>query len=110
MLETHPDITGAHTKYVDDRRQGLVSKDDKNGVKRTLLVYLDSFSDSGMEIMVYCFSRSVIWDEWLGVKEDVLFKIGRILEKNGLEIAYPTMTVQQGEEKKVLLTTEQTQV
>ncbi len=103
MLLTHPDITGAHTTYVDDRRQGLVSKDDKNGVKRTLLVYLDSFSDSGMEIMVYCFSRSVIWEEWLGVKEDVLFKVGRILHQNGLEIAYPTRTLHQNSSANVLL-------
>ena len=103
MLLTHPDITGAHTTYVDDRRQGLVSKDDKNGVKRTLLVYLDSFSDSGMEIMVYCFSRSVIWDEWLGVKEDVLFKVGRILHQNGLEISYPTRTLHQNSSTNIPL-------
>jgi len=103
MLLTHPDITGAHTTYVDDRRQGLVSKDDKNGVKRTLLVYLDSFSDSGMEIMVYCFSRSVVWDEWLGVKEDILFKVGRILHQNGLEIAYPTRTLHQNSSTNIPL-------
>ncbi len=95
MLHTHPDISGEHTEYTDHRRQGLVSKDDKNGVKRTLLVYLDSFSDTGMEIMIYCFSRTVVWNEWLAVKEDVLFKVGRILHQNGLEIAYPTTTLRQ---------------
>ncbi len=103
MLLTHPDITGEHTEFVDKKRHGLVSKDDKYGVKKTLLVYLDSFSDTGMEIMIYCFSRSVVWDEWLGVKEDVLFKVGRILEKNTLEIAYPTTTFHQEDRTESLL-------
>ena len=30
------------------------------------------------------------WAEWLGVKEDVLFRIADILVKNNLEFAFPT--------------------
>ncbi len=97
MLKTHPDITNEHTQLTDNAQhiENFISPDDMNGIKRTLLVNLDKFSDSGMDIMIYCFSKSIVWDEWLNVKEDVLFKIGRILEKNSLELSYPTQIEKQ---------------
>lgn len=94
MLREHPDITSERTQFLESERTAkLVSKEDLRGVKRTMLVYLDAFSASGIDILVYCFSRSVVWNEWLETKEDVLYKIADILKKNNLEFAYPTMTL-----------------
>ena len=71
----------------------LVSKDDLEGVKKTLLVYLDEFSDSSIDILVYCYSKSVVWGEWLETKEDVMHKIMEILDKNNLEFAFPSLSI-----------------
>lgn len=98
MLKEHPGIANEHTNYTHSHRKAkLVSMDDFKGVKRTSLVYMDEFADSSINILVYCFSRSVVWSEWLEVKEDVMYKIADILEKNNLEFAYPTLTLHHSE-------------
>ena len=100
MLKEHKGIANQRTEYIDGYRQArLVSSEDFQGVKRTTLVYMDTFSDSSIDILVYCFSQTVLWDEWLEVKEDVMFKIANILEKNNLEFAYPTIMLHQAKEE-----------
>jgi len=71
----------------------LVSKDDLEGIKKTLLVYLDEFGDSSINILVYCFSKSVDWEEWLKTKQDVMEKIMIIFENNSLEFAFPSLSI-----------------
>ena len=95
MLKSHPDIATENTMYQDRLHKSpkLVSKEDELGVKRTLLVYLDEFSDSSINILVYCFTRTTKWSEWLKTKEDVMYKIMDILERNSLEFAYPSMSL-----------------
>jgi len=104
MLKKHPGIANERTAYQNSYRQAkLVSTEDFKGVKRTTLVYMDEFADSSINILVYCFSRSVDWAEWLEVKEDVMYKIADILKKNSLDFAYPTLTLHQAEKVDALL-------
>ena len=97
MLQNHPQIATKNTKYEHKTDYGymakLVSKDDLEGVKKTLLVYLDEFADSSINILVYCFSKSVDWEEWLKTKQDVMEKIMIIFEKNSLEFAFPSLSI-----------------
>lgn len=97
MLDKHPGISTINTKfdYANESKKPMMvrSKDDLQGVKRTLLVYLDEFSTSSINILVYCFSKSVDWAEWLDVKQDVMFKMMEILENNNLEFAFPSMSI-----------------
>ena len=101
MLKEHPGIANERTSYQNAYRQAkLVSTEDFKGVKRTTLVYMDEFTDSSINILVYCFSRTVNWAEWLEVKEDVMFKIAEIIKKNNLDFAYPTLMLHQAEKKE----------
>lgn len=97
MLQNHPQIATKETKYEYKREHGhmpkLVSRDDLEGVKKTLLVYLDEFGDSSINILVYCFSKSVDWEEWLRTKQDVMQKIMIIFENNSLEFAFPSLSI-----------------
>lgn len=97
MLENHPQIATSNTKYEfhpqHTHMAKLVSKDDLEGIKKTLLVYLDSFGDSSINILVYCFSKSVEWEEWLRTKQDVMEKIMIIFEENNLEFAFPSLSI-----------------
>ncbi len=91
MLSNHPGIADPREKH--GRRQiryRFASQEDTQGIKSTQLVYLDRYSDFSIDIMIYCFSKTVNWAEWLEVKEDVLYRIAEILAKNNLEFAYPT--------------------
>lgn len=97
MLDKHPGIATKNTDFqysVKKRKLKIVhSKDDSEGVKKTLLVYLDEFGSSSINILIYCFSKTVKWAEWLEVKQDVMYKMMEILEKNNLEFAFPSMSL-----------------
>ena len=95
MIDKHPGIATVNTKHSnkDWHAPKLVSIDDHEGVKRTLLVYLDEFGPSSINILVYCYSKSVVWNEWLAVKEDLMLKMMEILEKNHLEFAFPSLSL-----------------
>lgn len=98
MLDKHSGIATQNTEFdyslhKSKKARIVRSKDDSQGVKKTLLVYLDEFSASSINILVYCFSKSVNWSDWLEVKQDVMFKMMDILEKNNLEFAFPSMSI-----------------
>jgi MscS family membrane protein len=57
------------------------------------LVNFTEFGASSLDIMVYCFTTSTIWGEYLDAREDLCLKIMESLEKIGLEIAFPSQTL-----------------
>lgn len=97
MLMDHPGIAkSAQSNYNNSMfkyKQNIVSIDDLAGYKSTLFVCLDSFGSSSINIMVYCFSKSVIWGEFLDVKQDVMLKMMDIVSKNKVEFAYPSQSL-----------------
>ena len=92
MLSKHPDIADPKQKHSSNRKRvfKFTSQEDTHGIKSTQLVFMDRYNDFSIDILIYCFARTVQWAEWLAVKEDVLFKIADILKQNNLEFAYPT--------------------
>jgi MscS family membrane protein len=104
MLEQHPGIVNeTRLRYLIRTKRtletGLFNIEDKYGVKRTLLVYLDRIDTYSMNILVYAFSISVNWEEWLKVKQEVLERIIEIIDDSTLELAIPAEQVmlEQGE-------------
>ncbi|MFK5925726.1 MAG: mechanosensitive ion channel family protein [Desulfuromusa sp.] len=57
------------------------------------LVNFTDFGASSLDIMVYCFTTSTVWGEYLDAREDVCLKIMETLETLGLEIAFPSQTI-----------------
>ncbi len=57
------------------------------------LVNFTDFGASSLDIMVYCFTTTTVWGEYLEAREDVSLKIMDILEGAGMEIAFPSRTV-----------------
>jgi len=103
ILLSHPDIASEKTTYEETRARKnakLVSQEDELGIKRTLLVYLDEFSDSSINILIVCFTKKILLQEWLKTKEDLMFKIMEILENNDLQFALPSISMYQEEKNK----------
>jgi MscS family membrane protein len=91
MLNTHPNIANPEQKHRSKKRSfKFATQADTHGIKSTQLVFMDRYNDFSIDILIYCFAKTVEWAEWLAVKEDVLFKIAEILKANNLEFAYPT--------------------
>lgn len=56
-------------------------------------VRIDSFNDSSIDIMLYCFTRTTNWGEWLEVKEKLAYKVKDIVEAAGTGFAFPSQSV-----------------
>ncbi len=60
---------------------------------RTLMVNFTRYGDSALDFFVYTFTKTIVWEEFHAIKQDVLLKIGEIIARHGAEIAFPTSTV-----------------
>lgn len=100
MLLNHPKIA----KSAEDNalnsgdlrlhyRQNMVSVDDLAGYKSNLFVVLDTFADSSINILIYCFSKSIVWGEFLAIKQDVMIKIMEILQRLQINFAFPSQSL-----------------
>jgi MscS family membrane protein len=56
-------------------------------------VRIDSFNDSSIDIMVYCFTKSTVWGEWLATKERLAYRIKDIVEGAGSGFAFPSRSL-----------------
>ncbi len=61
--------------------------------KETIFVHFDSFSESSLDIFIYCFTLTTRWGEFLEVKEDVNLKIMEVLEKEEVSVAFPSRSI-----------------
>jgi MscS family membrane protein len=60
---------------------------------QTLIVNFNQFGASSLDILIYTFTKTTVWVTFHAVKQDVLLKIGQIIEQHGAQIAFPTQTV-----------------
>jgi len=56
-------------------------------------VRIDRFSDSSIDIMLYCFTRTTDWGEWLKIKESLALRIKEIVEGAGTGFAFPSQSL-----------------
>lgn len=71
MLESHPGI---------DQRQ-------------LILVNFNQWDTSSINLLVYCFTETTVWKEWLEIQQDVFLKIGEIVRQSGADFAFPSTTI-----------------
>ena len=70
MLQNHPDIAQ----------------------DQTLLVRFQDYGASTLDILVYCYAKTTDWLRFMQVQEDVLIKMGNIINQHGASFAFPTST------------------
>lgn len=56
-------------------------------------VRIDRFSDSSIDILLYCFTHTTDWLDWLAIKERLLLEIKSIVEKAGTGFAFPSRSL-----------------
>ena len=71
MLQTHPGIDA----------------------QQTLIVRFNQMADSSLNILLYCFTDTTDWGEYLRVQEDVYLKVMDTVARHGAELPFPTQTV-----------------
>ncbi|MBO6826062.1 MAG: mechanosensitive ion channel family protein [Sneathiella sp.] len=81
----------------DQIRDYLIGNEDfAQPDEATLFVVTDSFNASSIDIMIYCFTKTTNWGEWLAIKQDFAYQIKHIVEGAGTGFAFPSLTVYRG--------------
>lgn len=78
---------------VDDVK-AMLSEHPEIDTSRTLMVNFNEYSAYSLDFFVYTFTKTTDWVEFHKIKQQILIKIGEIIEGHGAEIAFPTTTVQ----------------
>ncbi len=71
MLQNHPHISQASTQ----------------------IVRFENFSDSSLDLLLYCFTDTANWQEYLKIKEDINLKVITIVHQNGSDFAFPSRSL-----------------
>ena len=59
----------------------------------SMFVRVDNFSDSSIDILVYCFTKTADWGEWLEIKEAFMYHIKDLVEGAGTSFAFPSRSI-----------------
>lgn len=82
----------AQVQETVERIKDILRKHD--GIRQDFwLVNFSDFNDSSLDIMVYCFTKTTAWAEFLEVQEDVKLKIMAKIKEIGVGVAFPTRSV-----------------
>ena len=61
--------------------------------KTKTFIFIDSFGPSSIDIMLYCFTKTTAWGEWLSIKEALAYNVKSIVEGHGAGFAFPSTSL-----------------
>ena len=81
-------------KVRDDIEKFIKNDDDFNDTPSTpVIVRIDKFSDSSIDILVRCFTKTNEYNGWVDVKDKLAIRIKEIVEKHGAGFAFPSQSL-----------------
>jgi MscS family membrane protein len=77
---------------IDNVRQMLTEHKDID-TQQTLMVNFNKMAESSLDFFIYTFTKTTNWERFHNVKQDVLFRVAKIIEQYNAQVAFPTSTV-----------------
>lgn len=71
----------------------LENEDFSRPEDTSTFVRIDQFNNSSIDILLYCFTNTTEWLEWLEVKEKLLLTIKKIVADAGTDFAFPSRSL-----------------
>ncbi|MEM6780964.1 MAG: mechanosensitive ion channel family protein [Pseudomonadota bacterium] len=94
MIGVEYRTTVEQLKIIRDEITKVLYDDERYDTEVTTFVRVDSFGASSIDILIYCFTKTTNWGEWLEIKEDLAMKIKEIVEvKAGTGFAFPSQSI-----------------
>lgn len=59
----------------------------------TIMVKFRDFQESSLGIFFYFFTKTTVWAEYLKVRQDINWMILKVLEEEGIKLAYPSQRI-----------------
>jgi MscS family membrane protein len=85
----------AQLKQIRDAMEAYIkdNEDFAQPPEVPMFVRIDSFNSSSIDIMLYCFTRTTVWGEWLAIKEELAYRIKDIVAEAGTAFAFPSQSI-----------------
>lgn len=82
-------------KFVRDEIEAYLWNDERiaKPPEAALFVRIDSFNASSIDFIIYCFTHTKNWGEWLEIKEEFAVAVIDIIERAGTSMAFPSRTL-----------------
>ncbi|MCJ8313127.1 MAG: mechanosensitive ion channel family protein [Saccharospirillaceae bacterium] len=81
-------------KEIVSQIESYIRANDDIDQGQTIIVNLNHFGPSSIDIMVYAFTKTKVWTTYHTVRQVVLMDILDIIHKNGADVAFPTQTIE----------------
>ena len=87
--------THEQLKNVRDKIEGYITSNNSfvKSTEEATFVRIEKFSDSSIDLLVYCFAATKNWGEWLEIKENLAFEIKQIVENEKASFAFPSTSI-----------------
>jgi MscS family membrane protein len=87
--------TVSQLKYIRDEIEAWIVSDDRfaKPPEAPLFVRVDEFNASSIDFLVYAFTNTTNWGEWLEAKEDLAVAVMGIISRAGTGFAFPSRTI-----------------
>ena len=82
-------------RYIRDQIEAYILNNDDfaKPPEVSTFVRIDSFGDSSIDIMLYCFTKTTVWGEWLAVKERLAYRVKEIVAEAKSDFAFPSTSI-----------------
>ncbi len=82
-------------KYIRDEIESFLWNDERfaKPPEAALFVRVDSFNASSIDFMIYTFTHTRNWGEWLKIKEELAVAVMDIIAAAGTSFAFPSRTL-----------------
>jgi MscS family membrane protein len=84
--------SGEQLRYIRQEVENYItlSQDFVKPPEAPVQVRLDHISDSAVQMLVYCFTSTNVWVDYMRIKEELLLKVKEIVEVSGAAFALPS--------------------
>jgi len=89
------DATAEQLREIRDKVLGYVQNHPEYAQAPEVSTFMrvDSFGPSSIDFMLYCFTKTTNWGEWLRLKEELAFFIKETVADAGTDFAFPSTSV-----------------
>ena len=85
-------------KNIRNKIKDFIDQDDSfandgSSYFKSSYVRIDNFSDSSIDMLVQCFTKTINWDEYMEIKERLAINIKEVVESEKAGFAFPSQSV-----------------
>ena len=85
-------------KNIRNKIKDFIDQDDSfandgSSYFKSSYVRIDNFSDSSIDMLVQCFTKTINWDEYMEIKERLAINIKEVVESEKAGFAFPSQSI-----------------